>query len=226
MAAAARPSGEEERLLGEGHARVSVAVIGRDGGHAGARTAPRPPKNRSATTGAMSAWLSSPLRLQPGEHPVHHAEQQHRQRLLQRVPRAARGGIARSRRRTRRRRLRSPSRTRRRLGRREEAHVLGQDAVLGLRAGVDREEGRRSGGAARLGRGRRRIDLVDQRQQPGDVRLRRSRAAAGACRARSGRATAWRRRRPRRPRSSTSPCSRAARTARRRGRGSVSRCSS
>ena len=43
-------------------------------------TAARPPMKRSATMGAIAAWFSSPPGLQPGEHPVDHAEQQHGQR--------------------------------------------------------------------------------------------------------------------------------------------------
>ena len=94
----------------------------------------------------MSAWLSSPSRLQPGEHPVHHAEQQHRQRLVElaraqlrprRDDRVGEGGDD----------LALAVEDAAALGRRQEADVLGQDAVLGLRAGVDLEEGRRSGGA-------------------------------------------------------------------------------
>ena len=122
----------------------------------GARTAPRPPKNRSATTGAMSAWLSSPPRLQPGEHPVHHAEQQHRQRLVAaRAPRSSgrAAAIASANAATT---LRSPSSTRCRSAGGEEPHVLGQHAVLGLRAGVDGEEGVDQAAHPRLGRERRR----------------------------------------------------------------------
>ena len=110
------------------------------------------------------------LGLQPREHPVHHPEEQHRQRLLQ----ARRGELGADR----------DDRLGERgddaalaaedpllLGRGEETDVLGQDAVLGLRAGVDGEEGIDQAAQALLRRRHRRIDLGDEREQPGDVRL-------------------------------------------------------
>jgi hypothetical protein len=109
-------------------------------------------------------------RLQPGEHPVHHAEEQHRERLLQ----ARRGEFGADR----------DDRLGERgddaalaaedallFGRGEEADVLGQDAMLSLRAGVGGEKGLDESAQALLGRRQRRIDLGDQRQQARDVRL-------------------------------------------------------
>ena len=90
------------------------------------------------------------LGLQPGEHPVHHAEQQHRQRLVQararelgadRGDRVGEGGDDAA----------LAAEDALLLGRLEEAHVLGQDAVLGLRAGVGGEEGVDQAAQARSG---------------------------------------------------------------------------
>jgi hypothetical protein len=66
--------------------------------------------------------------------------------------------------------LRSPSSTRRAVGRRQEADVLGQDPVLGLRAGVDVEEGRDQAPDPGLGLVGLGADLVDQGLEAGDVR--------------------------------------------------------
>ncbi len=159
-------------------------------------------------------------RLQPGEHPVHHAEQQHRQRLVEleraqlrprRGDRVGESGDD----------LALAVEDAAAVGRRQEADVLGQDAVLGLRAGVDLEEGRDQAPDPGLG-------LVASRRRPprpapraGRRALRRSRAAGAACRESSGRAKAWKRRRPRPPRSSRWRCSRGGRTASTRGRGSA-----
>ena len=107
---------------------------------AGARTAPTPPKKRSATTGARSAWLSSPF----GCSQVNIQFIMPKSSIASGFSQACRGELG-------------PDRGDRvgergddaalaaedalLLGRREEADVLGQDAVLGLRAGVDGEEG-------------------------------------------------------------------------------------
>ena len=93
------------------------------------------------------------LGLEPGEHPVHHAEEQHRQGLLE--PDLAELG-------PHRRDRVGESGDDAALGaedafalrRVEEAHVLGEDAVLGLRAGIDGEEGVDQPAQARLGRER------------------------------------------------------------------------
>ena len=107
-------------------------------------------------------------RLQPGEHPVHHAEQQHRQRLVELVraqlrpgrgDRVGEGGDD----------LALAVEDAAAVGRRQEAHVFGQDAVLGLRAGIDREEGRDQAADPGLGLVRLGADLLDQRLEPGDV---------------------------------------------------------
>ena len=110
------------------------------------------------------------FRLQPGEHPVHHAEEQHGERLLQ-----ARGGelgangddgvgegsddaaLA----------VQDPLL----LCRGKEANVVGEDAVLGLRAGVGGEEDVDQAAQALVGSRLRGIDFGDQREQPGDVPL-------------------------------------------------------
>ena len=108
------------------------------------------------------------LGLQPGEHPVHHPEQQHRQRLLQAcgselgadrddrlgergddAPLAAQDALL--------------------LGGREETDILGQDAVLGLRSRVGAEKGIDQAPQPLLGRRRRGVDLGDEREQAGDV---------------------------------------------------------
>jgi len=110
------------------------------------------------------------FRLQPGEHPVHHAEEQHGERLLQ-APRGKLGtdrddrvgegsddaALA----------VEHPLL----LGCSEEANVVGEDAVLGLRAGVGGEEGVDEAAQALLRRRLGGVDFGDQRQQPGDVRL-------------------------------------------------------
>ena len=57
------------------------------------------------------------------------------------------------------------------LDRPQEADVFGQDAMLGLRAGVGAQEGLDQAPHAGLGRQLRRLDLGGQREQPGDVRL-------------------------------------------------------
>jgi hypothetical protein len=57
------------------------------------------------------------------------------------------------------------------LGRIQEAHILRQDAVLGLRARIRREEGIDQPAQPRFGGEPGGIDLVDEREQPRDVRL-------------------------------------------------------
>jgi hypothetical protein len=57
------------------------------------------------------------------------------------------------------------------LGGGEEAHVLGQHAVLGLRAGVGDQEGVDQAAQTRFRGELRGVDLGDEREQPGDVRL-------------------------------------------------------
>ena len=110
------------------------------------------------------------LRVEPREHPVHHAEQQHRQRLAETLlgelgpdrgdrvgergddaALAAENALA--------------------LGGVQEAHVLGEHAVLGLRAGVDGEERVDQSAQPCLGRKAGGVDLLDEREQPRDVRL-------------------------------------------------------
>ena len=196
-------------LLGGGAKRERAASA------RGALTAPRPPKNRSATTGAMSAWLSAPSRLQPGEHPVHHAEQQHRQRLVQ--PGVAQLGARRG----------------DRVGEGGDDLALAAEhaAPVGRRAGSARPRSGRGARSARRRRrrGRRSISAPHARlgRQAAPRRPRRPAPAAARC----GPAAIShqqlvlvahvvverrlaRRRRPRRPGSSSSPCSRGARTAR------------
>ena len=143
-AAAAKPAASEGRFLRRTWQCLRCGRCGTVAAARGARTAPRPPKNRSATTGAMSAWLSSPS----GCSQVNIQFIMPNSSIVSGLCSARRGELGarsrRSRRRTRRRRGAAPPRTRLRLGRREELHVLGQHAVLGLRAGVGGEEARRS----------------------------------------------------------------------------------
>ena len=110
------------------------------------------------------------LRLQPREHPVHHPEEQHRQGLAEALlgelgadgddrvgersddaPLAAEDAFA--------------------LGGSEKADVLGEDAVLGLRAGIRGEKRVDEPAQPRLGLERRGVRFVDEREQPRDVRL-------------------------------------------------------
>ena len=108
--------------------------------------------------------------LQPREHPVHHAEEEHRQRLFQ----------------ARRAQLRAGRRDRSGEGRDDpalgaqdaialrriqEADVFGQHAMLGLRAGVGGEEGRDQPAQTRLGRETSGLDFGHQREQPRDMRF-------------------------------------------------------
>ena len=96
------------------------------------RRAPRRGRRRTGRrrSAPCRRGVSAPLGLQPGEHPVDHAEQQHRQRLVAAAACASSGRAARWRRRRRRPRARSPPSTRLRSAWLEEPHVLGQHAVV------------------------------------------------------------------------------------------------
>jgi hypothetical protein len=167
-AVAAAKAGGEEGVSCEGTWRVSVGVMGFLPGRRAHRADAAEEQVGDDRREVGMAQLA--LRLSHGEHPVHHAEEQHRQRLLQ----AGRGELGADR----------DDRLGERgddaalaaedallLGRGEEADVLGQDAVL-RPASRHRQRGRRRSGGAGAARARqRRIDLGDQRQQPRDVRL-------------------------------------------------------
>ena len=110
------------------------------------------------------------LGLQPREHPVHHAEEQHREGLAEALLREL-GADGDDRVGERRNDAPLAAEDALALGRGEETDVLGEHAVLGLRAGIRGEKRIDQPPQPRLGRELRGVDLVDEREQPRDVRL-------------------------------------------------------
>jgi len=140
----------------------------------------RPPRGRAHRADAAEEEIGNDRRkvgvaelalgLQPREHPVHHAEEQHREGLAEALLRELgadgddRGG-------ERRDDAALAAEDAPALGRGEEADVLGEDAVLGLRPRIHREEGIDQAAQPRLGRELGGVDLLDERDEARDVRL-------------------------------------------------------